>query len=265
MLCVIANIPIAQIHTLGKKCEEQNKAGITSLFAKKYLDALDRFSEMEKFSTTSQEKEATAIGKAEAYNGMGQYEEAILASDLALKISGNKSLAGHFQKGYAQLKLKLYALANASFSYVWTLTGKNKNKQSRAADYALLSALQFRQMENTDSAFQLLNMAIALDSTNPRFVLQKGELFAYEKRYDAAFVQYDKAVAMGKSDIDMYTARSYARLQMLQDKYATTDLYQLKVKMTDKEQKMLCGELSKTIRLGAKDIKIKSLASEICK
>jgi tetratricopeptide (TPR) repeat protein len=265
LLCIVVNDPIAQTFTMNKKCREQNASGISSLKAKKYLDALDAFSEMEKSSSTNEEKEASAVGRAEALNGMEQYEDAIIASEIALKLTKNNSAVGYFQKGFAHQKLKQYELAKTSFSQVMALIEKNKEKKARAADYALLCELQFRQMENLDSAFQLIEKAIALDNTNPEYFRQKGDLFAYGKKYEAAFLQYDKAVTLGKTDIVIYTSRSDARLSMFQDKYATTDYNQLKSKMSGIEQSSVCIEFNKVILLGSKDIKKKNVASVFCK
>lgn len=255
----------AQTFTMGKKCRAQNNSGINLLKEKKYQAALDTFSTMEKTCTTKDAKEATAVGKAEAYNGLGKYEEAIAASDAALKVTKNKSLNGFFQKAVAQNRLKQYDAAKATFSQMMALTEKNQNTKVRASNYAIMSLLQWRQLGNKDSADYYLEKAIALDPTNPDFIVQKGDMLVDAKKYDEAFVQYDKAVAMGKADLEMYEARSNARMKMVQEKYGTTNAQELRAKMTAQEKSQLCTELQKAISLGLKDMKQDMFASLVCK
>lgn len=255
----------AQTFTMGKKCKEQNTAGINLLKEKKYQDALNTFTAMEKSCNTKDAKEATAVGKAEAYNGVGKYEEAIAASDAALKVTKNKSLMGYFQKAVAQYKLKQYDAASANFSKVISLTEKNQDTKTRASNYALMSGLQFRQLDNKDSANYYLDKAIALDNTNPDFIVQKGDMLASEKKYADAFVQYDKAVSMGKTDVDMYTIRTNTRMREVQEKYGTTNTQELRSKMSESEKTMVCTELNKAISLGLKDMKMDMYASLVCK
>jgi len=255
----------AQTFTMGKKCKEQNTAGINLLKEKKYQDALNTFTAMEKSCNTKDAKEVIAVGKAEALNGLGKYEDAITASDAALKITKNKSVMGYFQKAVAQYKLKQYDAANASFSKVISLTEKNQDTKSRASNYAAMSALQFRQLNNKDSANYYLDKAIALDNSNPDFIVQKGDMLASEKKYTEAFVQYDKAVGMGKADVEMYTIRTNARMKETQEKYGTTNTQELRSKMSDSEKKMVCSELNKAISLGLKDMKMDMYASLVCK
>src|SRR4051812_42783057 len=155
---------IAQTFTMGKKCKEANTAAVGLLKEKKYQKALDGFTAMEKSCSTKDAKEAIAVGKAEAYNGLNKYEEAITASDAALKISKNKSLMGYFQKATAQHRLGQVQASKETFSRVIALTDKNQNTKARAANYALLSLVHYRQSAKTDSAFFYLNKAMELDS-----------------------------------------------------------------------------------------------------
>ncbi len=255
----------AQTFTMGKKCREQNNNGINLLKEKKYQEALDSFTLMEKSCTTKDAKEATAVGKAEALNGLGRYEEAIEASNAALKVSKNKSLNGLFQKAVAQNKLQQHDAANATFSQMIALTEKNQDTKARASNYATLSLLHWRQLGNKDSADYYLEKAMALDPSNPDLVVQSGDMLCDEKKYDAAFEQYDKAVAMGKNDLDMYQARSNARMKMVQEKYQTTNAQELRDKMSAQEKNQLCTELNKAISLGLRDMKQDMFASLVCK
>ncbi|MCU7548029.1 hypothetical protein OCK74_02835 [Chitinophagaceae bacterium LB-8] len=255
----------AQTITMGKKCREQNNNGISLLKEKKYQEAIDAFTAMEKSCTTKDAKEATAVGKAEAYNGLAKYEEAIVASDAALKVTKNKSVAALFQKALAQNKLKQFDAANQTFSKLIALTEKNQDTKARASNYALMSAFHWRQLNNADSANYFLEKAVALDPSNPNYVIQKGDMLCDEKKYDEAFVQYDKAVEMGKADAEMYEIRSNARVKMLQEKYHTNNTQELRSKMSAQERDQVCVELKKAISLGLKDMKQDMFASLVCK
>ncbi|MEN9569777.1 MAG: hypothetical protein RL172_1008 [Bacteroidota bacterium] len=255
----------AQTFTMGKDCRAKNAAAIALLKEKKHADALAAFTAMESSCKTKDAKEATANGKAEALNGLGRYEDAITASNAALKITKNKSLMGLFQKAIAQSKLQQFDAANQTFTQMIALTEKNQDTKARASNYALLSLLHWRQLGNKDSATYFLDKAIALDGTNPNFIIQRGDILMDEKKYDDAFVEYDKAVAMGKADMDMYVIRSNARMKMVQDKYQTTNAQELRAKMTAVEKEQVCTELKKALSLGLRDMKQDMFASLVCK
>lgn len=171
----------------------------------------------------------------------------------------------YFQKAAAQVKLKQYDAANASLSKMIALTEKNQDKKARASNYALISALHWRYLGNKDSANYFLDKAIELDPSNANFIVQKGDFFMDEKKYDQAFEQYDKAVSMGKADMDMYNIRASARIKIAQEKYNTTNTQELRGKMTQKETEEICTELKKAIALGLKDMKMDMFASLVCK
>jgi len=267
MLFLLLFVPaaMAQTFTMGKKCKEANKAAIALLKDKKYQEALNDFTAMEKSCNTKDAKEAIAVGKAEAYNGLGKYEEAITASDAALKVSKNKSLAGYFQKAIAQNKLGQVQASKESFSKMIALTEKNKDTKARASNYAVLSLIHYRQLGETDSAFFYLDKAMELDPGNPNFCIQKGDILTDKKEYDAGFAEYDKAVEMGKTDMDMYVIRSNARMKKVQQKYKTTNTQELRSKMTPTEKEEICTELNKAIALGLKDMEQDMFAALVCK
>ena len=171
----------------------------------------------------------------------------------------------YFQKTAAQVKLKQYDAANASFSKMIALTEKNQDKKARASNYALISQLHWQYLGHKDSANYFLDKAIALDPSNANFFIQKGDFLMDEKKYDEAFVQYDKAVSMGKADMEMYDIRATARIKIAQEKYNTTNTQELRSKMTAKETEQICKELKKAISLGLRDMKMDMFASLVCK
>jgi hypothetical protein len=69
------------------------------------------------------------------------------------------------------------------------LTEKNQDIKTRAANYALVAQLHYRELNNKDSADYFLEKAIALDPSNPDFFVQKGDMQADSKTYDSAFMQ----------------------------------------------------------------------------
>jgi hypothetical protein len=88
---------------------------------------------------------------------------------------------------------------------------------------------------------------------------------AKENNYDEAFVNYDKAVAMGRTDVNMYKIRAGARMSMVQKKYHTENAQELRSKMTPKETEQVCTELKKAIELGYKDMKADMFSALVCK
>jgi tetratricopeptide (TPR) repeat protein len=256
---------LAQTITMNKSCREKNQAGINQLKEKKYEDALQAFSQMEKSCNTKDAKEAWGVGKAEALNGLKRYEDAITESDKALKVTKGKSLMALFQKAIAQNGLKQYDAASSTFAQMMNLTEKNQDTKARASNYALMASVQSHQLAKPDSGHYYIEKAITMQPDNPDFIVQKGDIYFDEKKYDAAFTQYDKAVQMGKNDYEMYTIRSNARLKMLQDKYGTTNVQELRSKMTAEEKQLLCTDLKKAISFGQKDMQQDMVASLICK
>lgn len=255
----------AQTITMNKGCREKNQAGINQLKDKKYDEALQTFSQMEKSCNTKDAKEAWAVGKAEALNGLNRYQEAITESDKALKVTKGKSLMALFQKAIAQNGLQQPEEASKTFGQMMSLTEKNQDTKTRANNYALMASVQSHQLDKPDSAHYYIEKAIAIQPDNANFIVQKGDIFFEEKKYDDAFMQYDKAEQMGKNDYEMYTIRSNARLKMLQDKYGTTNVQELRSKMTSTEKQQLCADLKKATSFGQKDMKVDMVASLICK
>jgi tetratricopeptide (TPR) repeat protein len=265
LILLTVNFCRAQTFTMSKKCRQARDSANVQLAGKKYQEALDAFTAMEKSCNTKDAKEATAVGKAEAYNGLGKYTEAIAASDAALKVTKNKSLSGFFQKAIAQNKSGQIEESKATFVNVIALTEKNKDTKARASNYALLSILNYRQLNETDSAYYYLDKAMELDPDNTDFYIQKGDMLAGGKKYDAAFTQFDKAVALGRNDMDMYVIRSNARMKMVQEKYQTTNTQELRSKMNPTEKEQICSELKKAIELGLRDMKQDMFAALVCK
>ncbi|GAA4835818.1 hypothetical protein [Algivirga pacifica] len=256
----------AQTFTMGKKCKEKLEQARMSLESKDYSGALEVLEDFSGDCKTKDAKEQGAIAKAEAYNGLKQYDQAVEEADKALKATKDRSLGGHFQKAIALEGVGDAEGAKSSLNKVIELTEENQNTTEKASNYALMAALYDRQLGERDSAFMYLEKAMELDANNPNFYIQKGDMYVYSDEYDKAFTEgYDKAVAMGKEDLEMYIIRSNARLKMLQHKYGTTEARELKQKMTEEEKQLTCTDLQKALSMGWEAMDKDLFATMICK
>jgi len=255
---------ISQTFTMSKKCREQIDLANRMNADKQYDSALAVFTSITKQCNSKDGKEAVAVGKANSYNGKKQYSEAITAANEALAVSKNTSLNGFFERGIANEGLKNGDAATADFNKIIELTEKNQNVKDRATIYAKIADMQDKsgKMAEADSS---LNKAIALDPTNSKYVIQRGDMYVRAGNYDQAFKYYDEAVDMGKSDLDMYVIRTNARMKMVQDKYGTTVAQELRTKMTAKEKEQVCVEMKKALELGLKDMKQEMFSALVCK
>jgi tetratricopeptide (TPR) repeat protein len=255
---------ISQTFTMSKKCREQIDLANRMNAGKQYDSALVVFTSITKQCNSKDGKEAVAVGKANAYNGKKQYSEAITAANEALAVSKNTSLGGFFERGIANEGLKNGDAATADFNKIIELTEKNQNVKDRATIYAKIADMQDRsgKMAEADSS---LNKAIALDPTNSRYVIQRGDMYVRAGNYDQAFKYYDEAVDMGRTDLDMYVIRTNARMKMVQDKYGTSVAQELRTKMTAKEKEQVCTEMKKAFELGLKDMKQEMFSALVCK
>jgi len=263
-LLMVTCTAMAQTFTMSKKCRGLKDSANVMLKDKKFQLALDAFLAIQKSCSTKDAKEAAAIGKAEAYNGLGKYNEAIAASNEALKLTKNKSLSGFFQKAIAQNKSGQVEASKATFANVIALTEKNQDTKARAANYALLSVF-YQQLNKKDSAVFYLDKAIQLDPANTNFYIQKGDMLVDNKNYDNAFLQYDIAVEKGRNDMGMYVIRANSRMKMVQEKYKTANTQELRSKMNVTEKEQVCAELNKALSLGLRNIQYDMLSSMFCK
>lgn len=254
----------AQTFTMGKKCQEAYNNVETALEQEAYQEALNI---LDKFSGECKTKDARVIrsnSKAEAYNGLGQYDNAIKEADLALDITKGKSLNAWFQKAIAQNKEGDIQASKESLQKVIDLTENNQNTTERASNYALMGALYSRQLDKPDSAFYYLDKAKALDPGNPNIMIQEGDIYVNYDQYDKAFAAYDQAQAAGKNDMEMYIIRSEARLKQMEHQYGTTNAQELKSKMTAQEKEAVCTDLQKALEMGWRDMNKDMFAALVC-
>jgi len=253
-----------QLFTMSNKCLEKTKRAEKMNDEKKYDSALNLYNSITKSCNSNDAKEIIYNGKARSYNGKKKYNDAISLANQSLKLTKNKSLNGYFERGMAYSGKKKFDSSRADFTRIIELTEKNQNVKERATIYAMIGDQYFKSGMK-DSANVNLIKAIELDPDNANFIIQKGDMAAKENNYDAAFVQYDKAVAMGRTDVDMYKIRAGARVSMVQKKYHTNNAQELRNKMTPKEKDQVCTELKKAIDLGYKNVQADMFSALVCK
>jgi tetratricopeptide (TPR) repeat protein len=255
----------AQTFTMGSKCRDLLAAAQEELHQQSFEAALAAYDEFSEGCNTKDAKILGTVGKAEAYNGMGEYDKAIALCDEALDRSKGRNLVAHFQKAYAFNKLGQPDAAKEELEQVIELTEMNQNTAERASNYALMAALYDRQLGDRDSAFLYLDKAMEIDPSNADFLIQKGDMYVQSDEYDKAFDAYDEAVAMGRTDMDMYIIRSQAGLKMLEHKYGTTKAQDLRGMMTEEEKALVCGDLRKALDMGWNDMNKDMFAALVCK
>jgi tetratricopeptide (TPR) repeat protein len=254
----------AQTFTMNKDCRAQVAAAEASNMSGDHAGALAAFDALVDKCKTKDAREVIQVGRAVAYNGLGQYGEALAAADQALAVTGNTSLNAYFEKSYAEEKSGQLDQATADMNRIIELTEKNKNVADRATVYAKVADLNYRTGKFAE-ADSYLAKAMELDPQNARFHLQKGDWAVAAGNYDQAFQEFDKAVAMGTAGPQTYQMRAEARLKMVQEKYGTTDTGELRKKMTPAERDMVCGEMKKALDLGLKDMKMDMFSALVCR
>jgi tetratricopeptide (TPR) repeat protein len=255
----------SQTFTMGKKCQASLEIAQNALIEEQYSEALDYFNSFASDCKTKDAKEASACGKAESLNGLGRYEDAINEADKALKITKNRSLNAHFQKGIALNNLGQIEESKTELDQVLELTQNNQNVAERASNYALMSALYERQLGEYDMAQDYLNEAKNLDPYNVDYVIQEGTMYASQGDYKKAFQSYDTAVNLDGNSLDLYIARSNARLKQMDAKYGTTKAQDLRSKMTDQEKSLICEDIKRAQALGWKDMNKDMFVALVCK
>jgi tetratricopeptide (TPR) repeat protein len=264
MLMIVVPGLSQQLFTMSNKCLEQTKRAEKMNDEKKYDSALNLYNSITKSCNSNDGKEIIFNGKARSYNGKKKYDEAISMANQSLKLTKNKSLNGYFERAMAYNGKKMMDSSRADFTRIIELTEKNQNVKERATIYAMIGD-QYYKSGMKDSANANLNKAIELDPDNANFYIQKGDMAAKENNYNEAFVNYDKAVAMGRNDVNMYKIRAGARVSMVQKKYHTENAQELRSKMTPQEKEQVCTELKKAIDLGYKNMQADMFSALVCK
>ena len=254
----------AQLITMSKECRAQVAQGNALNEAGDYRRALDLFTGIAAECKTKDGKEAVQIGIARSQNGLYNHADAIDAANLALDVTKGTSLYALFEKAYAEERMGDVEAAQADYDRIIALTEKNENVKERATIYAKVADLNYRAGKIEDANAHLAR-AMQLDPDNAGFYVQRGDWAAESGDYDRAFEDYDKAVAMGRDDAEMYGFRAQARIKMMQQKYSTENVQALRSEMTPAETEMVCADLKKSLDLGLKDMQMDMFAALVCR
>lgn len=266
-LCLIgfAGAAHAQLKTMGKECRAQVEAANQMNYADDYAGALAAFDAVVKKCDSKDGKEAVQVGRAHALNGMGNHTEAIAAADAAQAAFPNReSLDAYFERAYAEEKMGNMEAATADYNHIIELTEKNENVAERATIYTKVADLNYKAGK-TAEAETYLAKAMELDPGKPDYHVLRGDWAVHDGDYDAAFAEYDQAVAMGLTGAGMYEIRAEARMKQVQDKYGTTKAQELRSQMSPAETEQVCSEVTKALELGLMDPKLDMFSALVCK
>jgi tetratricopeptide (TPR) repeat protein len=255
---------IAQTFTMGKKCKEALASAQAALSNKSYQDALSLYQAFAGDCKTKDAKELAGVGMAEAYNGLGMHDEAIAQADAALKVTKDRSLDAHFQKALALNKSGDVEGSRQQLEAVMKLTENNQNTAQRASNYALMAALYDRQMGQPDSAMVYLNKAKELDPGNVNYILQEGDMYLVHDDFKSAYAVYDEAARLYPDSKEVYISKSTAGLKEMEKKYGTTKAQDLRGMMTAAEKTAICGDLTRAMELGYKDMNKEMFKALVC-
>ena len=253
-----------QTFPLGKKCTNLLEESNDLLNSEAYVEALAILDEFCGNCKTKQAKELGAINKAEAYIALGEFERALLEADVALEVTNDKSLGGHFQKGIALRKLGDLKGSEAAIQKVIELTEMNENNKERAGNYAFMAKIYNRQLKERDSAMMYLDKAITLDPENTAYTILKGDIYLLNQEYTRAYDEYDKALKNGHNALQVYKCKSMAGLKWVEDKYGSNTAQELRDKMTKEDKRKVCADIQKAIDLGCKDVSIGMFSTLVC-
>jgi tetratricopeptide (TPR) repeat protein len=251
----------SQTITMSNNCTNMLKQIESYNSAKMYDSALSVFPTFDKKCTAKDAKFKGNSAKAHAYNGLEKYDEALNASNVALK-ANPRWITAYFERAVAYAGKGQMAESKADYNKIIELSAKNQNTDARASIYAMLGDISFKQGQN-DSAFAMLDSALKLKN-DPVYFIQRGDMHYKLKDYNKAFADYDNAVLAGKADFEMYAIRSAQRLRIYQQKYGTDNVNELAKKMSADEKKLVCTELTKLKSFGRKNIKFDMTYTFLC-
>jgi tetratricopeptide (TPR) repeat protein len=243
-------------YNLIKSSDDQNRAG-------DYSDALANFNEVLKKCDAYDAKIPAYAGKAEALNGLHQYNDALTAAEEGLKLD-KTSINNLFEKASAELGLGKNDDARADLQNIVSLTEKNKNTSQRATIYAKIAALDSRQQQWTE-AQNNIQKAISLDSNNGDLYILQGDIYTAAGNFSSAIESYNKAIARGNNAGNAWKAKVETIIKMNQTKYGTSDANTLAGKMNSTEKKNLCDAIKSGLAQGMKSMNIEMAQIAICK
>jgi len=264
LLALMAQPAPAQLLTMDEACRTGVAEGNAFNSAGNFGAAVDVFDALVEECSTRDGVEAVHVGIARAQNGLGNHAEAIAAANTALQSTDEKSLDALFERARAEESLGDLAAAEADYNRMIELTEMNQNVAERATLYAKVADMNYRS-GNALQAEEYLSQAMELDPANPDFYIQRGDWAINDGHYDEGFSAYDRAVELGRTDADMYAIRSDARIRMLQQKYGTENVQELRAQMTSEEKELVCADSQKALDLGLRDMQMDMFVALVCR
>jgi tetratricopeptide (TPR) repeat protein len=250
--------------TMNNGCYNSINTAKASNASGNYSAALDQFNQVLSKCDSYDAKEQANAGKAEALNGLKQYNDALAAANEGLKIN-KTSVDNLFQRASAELGLKMQTEAKADFAQIIDLTQKNQNVKDRATIYAKIAEIDLKQNMYSD-AMNNVETAISTDSTNSDFYILKGDIYAAQSGYSNALSAYDQAVTYGGNSAKVWQAMVEAETKAFQKKYSTgSNAADLAGKMSSADKNTLCSDISKAKSNGVKNQNIDLLQLSVCK
>jgi predicted Zn-dependent protease len=249
--------------TMSNSCGKSISAGQAANKARNYNEGLTIFNDVLKTCDAYDAKEKGYAGKAQALNGLTQYNDALEAANQGLKIN-KTSVDNLFEKANAELGLNQKEEAKKDFSTIIDLTQKNKNVKERATIYAKMADIDLSQKMYADASNNL-DAAISLDPKNPDFYMLRGDINSQQNQLNDAAANYDKAIDMGKDDAEAWHAKTATLIKVTQQKYGTDNISTLAKKMSSADKSSLCKAIEKAQSKGVKDVNVDLLQASICK
>jgi tetratricopeptide (TPR) repeat protein len=263
-LMVMVSGAEAQLRTMGKECRAQVAAADQMNAAGDFAAALVAFDAIVGKCKTKDAREAVQLGRAHALNRLGRHQEAMAAADAANAVwPKTPSVAGYFERAYAEEHLGNLAAAEADYNRIIELTEKNRNVAERATIYAKVADMYSRSGRAAE-AEMYLDRAVELDPSNAGFTIMQGDWAVRAGDYDAAFAAYDRAVVQGRTDLEMYRIRTEARIKQMEEKYGTTNAQELRSAMNPTDTGLVCMELTRALDKGLRDMQLDMFSALVC-
>jgi tetratricopeptide (TPR) repeat protein len=250
--------------TMGNDCYKAIDAGKASNKTGNYTAALDQFNQVLKKCDAYDAKEKAYAGKAEALNGLKQYNDALAAANEGLKIT-KTSIDNLFQKANAELGLKMPAEAKADFAQIIDITQKNQNTKERATIYAKMAEIDLQQSMYSD-AMNNIQTAITTDNSNPDLYILQGDIYTAQADYATALSSYNQAITYANNSTAVWQAKVQSETGLFQKKYGVgSNPADLAGKMSAADKQLLCSDISGAKNNGVKSPTIDLLQLSICK
>jgi tetratricopeptide (TPR) repeat protein len=228
-----------------------------------YSGALAAFDAIVQECDGKSERMDIQTGRAHALNKLGRHDEAIAAANQVLA-EDDLHLFALFERATAYEAKGQMDLAEADYNLVIRTADTNVHVEERATLYAHVGQMYYGSGK-TAEAHQYMDKAIELDPANPTYVIIKGDWAVKEGDYAAADQAYSKATGMGVSNAEMYQIRAEGSLNMMQEKYGTTNAQELRAAMTAQETAMVCADVTKALALGWKNPQMDMFSALVCK